>query len=152
MPDGSVTAHVWLVALALSAAVQPAWGQPQHVGEPAIRTADKLLECAAAQILTIRLLQEANQSVAGLTQQLSYFRLAGEAFSSEEYAHRKYREARALLNARMDRAMSEAEATRPLSVQRFADDLFVQLDECTRFQRANASAIRARLEQSGLMK
>lgn len=87
-----------------------------------------------------------------LYRQLGYFRFAGEAFSSKEFAEQKYQAARKALNARMEAALAEPEATRDASAQRFVDELQAQLVACARFQRENVAAINERLKQSGLLK
>jgi hypothetical protein len=115
-------------------------------------TADTLIACASAHTQNILLVQAAAGDTKALYRVLGYFRLAGEAYSSKSYAEQKYQEGRAALKAQMEAVFAEPEATRMPGVQKFLSDLDDQLEECSRFQRAHAPAIRERLAQSGLLK
>ncbi|QJW84393.1 hypothetical protein HK414_13180 [Ramlibacter terrae] len=115
-------------------------------------TADKLIECASAHTQNIQLLEAAKQDAKPLYPTLGYFKMAGEAYSSKAYAAQKFQESRAALTAKMDSAFAEPEVARRFAIEIFARDLDAQLAECTRFQRANVAAIRARLVSSGLIK
>jgi hypothetical protein len=119
---------------------------------PPAATADTLIACASAHTQNILLVQAAAGDPKALYRVLGYFRLAGEAYSSKSYAEQKYQEGRAAFKAQMDAVFAEPEATRMPGVQKFLTDLDDQLEECSRFQRANAPAIRARMAQSGLLK
>ncbi|MGV3572961.1 MAG: hypothetical protein ACO1PB_20395 [Ramlibacter sp.] len=140
-----------LCAIALCSTVPLATAQPAEE-LPAGPTADLLIECASAHTHNIQLLQAVGEDVKPLYRTLGYFRMAGEAYSSKAYAAQKYQQARAALQARMDGAFAEPEATREASVQKFSDDLDAQLTECTRFQRQHVAAIRARLASAGLLR
>lgn len=124
----------------------------QDQATESMAVADRLLSCAATYAHHIKILQAMNQNVDSQYKFLGYYKAAGEAYSSKEYADKKYSSLRETLVAKMDQAMSSLGVDNGAAAQAFSNSLQTEIRDCGQFQREHSTEIKDRLVKSGLLK
>jgi len=114
--------------------------------------ADFFLTCASARTTNLLVLKSAGQDVEHLYIDIGFSHGAGQAYSSKDYADRKFQELREADKARATQAVAVSQDALAASGAAFMSSLYAQLSECASYQHEHKDEIIQRMRHAGVFK
>jgi hypothetical protein len=110
--------------------------------------ADHLARCASAQVSMIMTLKRYGKPVDDLYATAGYFKAAAQAYSSQEYAERRFEELRESARKKELDALAGDDSTRPERARLLASEIWSEVAACVAYQRENVATLNARLKSA----
>ena len=130
-----------LAVVATLCAISCAHAQAPEAGASDQVMADYMLGCASSQVSMIMTLKRDGKPVDRLYATAGFFKAAGQAYSSPEYAQRRYDALRQAAQQKEVDALGADDSGRAERAQSLAGGIFSDVAACVAYQRANATTL-----------